>query len=159
MNSTAAGSKSASSFARFSAAARDSAGSTGVVISGAGLADSGRNFFNSASKRIQRPGQLLQRGLGLGGGATVADDFLQRAGGGLHLLGAEIRGHALDRVGDALRKRGVAAGKRGGDLRDGGSLLLGELAEEFQIELAVACDAGEAVLGVEAGDGGKCFRI
>ena len=156
MNSTAPESKSESSFVKL---LRGRAGLRGIRWrsgSSARLASvpgDGSEVLQSCEQRIERLGDLLQRGFRFGGGAPVADDFLQHAGGGLHLLGAEVCGHAFERVGEALRERGIAAGQRGGDLRDGRSLLLGELAQEFQIELPVARDAGQAVLRVEAVDG------
>ena len=150
MNSTAPGSNSESSFVNCAAASRDCAGSTG----GAALrlarerADAGEAnaACNCASSGSSAAATCCLRGFHFGRGGPVANEFLQRAGGGLHGLGADVAGHAFERVREALGESRVALGQRGGDLPDRRALLLDELAEEFQIELAIARDAGQAVL-------------
>ncbi|MFM1944606.1 MAG: hypothetical protein RI897_3588 [Verrucomicrobiota bacterium] len=56
---------------------------------------------------------------------------------------------------DALGGFEVVGLEGGGDLAGSFDLLLDELAEEFEVELSVAADAAESVLGVEAGGGGQ----
>ena len=102
---------------------------------------------------IERGGDLLLCGFHFRRGGLGANEFLQRAGGGLDGFGADVAGHAFERVREALGESGVALSQRGGDLPDRRALLLDELAEEFQIELPISRDAGQAVLRVEAVDG------
>ena len=152
MNSTAPGSNSDSSFVNCAAAARVCAGSAGgaEVGDGAGGFRRRQRAPQLRQQRIQCGGDLAQRGFRFGCGGPVANEFLQHAGGRLHRLGADVPGHAFEGVGEALGESRVALGQRGGDLLDRRSLLLRELAEEFQIELLIARDPGQAILGIEA---------
>ena len=77
----------------------------------------------------------------------------------MHRLGADVSGHALECVCEALREGRVALGQRGRGLPDGRALLFDELAEEFQIELPVARDAVQAVFRVQTGNGWQVIRL
>ena len=119
--------------------------------------------------RIQSHLQLCEQGIEhrrdllLGGfhgprASALADEFLQRTGGGLDGLRTEIAGHALERVSKAFGQRHVALGQRAGNLPYRRALLLDELAEEFQIEFPIARDPAQAVFRVEASNGWNIFN-
>ena len=71
---------------------------------------------------------------------AVANQLFQRAGSGLHVRGAELTGHTLERVRQPLGERGVLPRQCVGDLLECRALLLDELAEQLQIELAIISD-------------------
>ena len=56
------------------------------------------------------------------------------------MRGAELTGHTLERVRKPLGERVVLPGQCVGDLLDCRALLLDELAEQLQIELAIIAD-------------------
>ena len=157
MNSTAPGSNSDSSFVNCAAAARVCAGSAGRRRScrqrGGWLrAKAARSAIVPAADRARRrPGAMADSVSAAAARSRMS--FSNSAGGGLHRLGADVPGHAFERVRQTLGESSVALGQRGGDLLDRRALLLDELAEEFQIELPISRDAGQAVLRVEAVDG------
>jgi hypothetical protein len=61
-------------------------------------------------------------------------------------------------VGQSLGHGDVVARQRIGDLGGRGTLLLHELTKELQVELAVAADPAQAILGIETFHGGDVFR-
>ena len=71
----------------------------------------------------------------------LTNQLFQGAGGGLHVRGAELTGHTLEGVRKPLGDRVVLPGQGGGDLVGRRALLLDELAEQLQIELAIVADA------------------
>ena len=85
--------------------------------------------------------------------ALAANEFLQSTGSGLDRLGADVPRHALERVRETLGERDITCGERGSDLPDRRTLLLDELTQEFQIQLSISRDAGQAVFRVQPGDG------
>ena len=154
MNSTAPGSNSDSSFVNCAAAARVCAASAdgGEACDGIVGPGEGSESRNRASSGSSAAATWRSRGFRFGSGGPIANELLQRAGGRLHRLGADVPGHALERVGETLRESRVALGQRGGDLLDRRSLLLRELAQEFQIEFPITRDASQAILRIEAFD-------
>ena len=67
----------------------------------------------------------------------------------MNLLRADVPGHALERVRETFGQHRVPLRKRSTDLIDNGRLLLGELAQDFQIQLSIAAHAEQAVLRIE----------
>ena len=90
---------------------------------------------------------------------AVVNRRLQRAGGWLHRLGADVPRHALEGMREPLGKCDIAPGQSVGDLLDRRALLFDELAKQLQVELSIPADTGQPVLGVEAGDRRKVARI
>ena len=91
-------------------------------------------------QRDQLSGDLLSGGLDDLRLGALANQLFQSAGSGSHVRGADLTGHTIERMRKPLGECVVLPRKRVGDLPGRRPLLLDELAEQPQIELAIAAD-------------------
>ena len=110
------------------------------------------DLLQSGNQWFQCRCDLLLRGFNGCCRRFFTDEFFQLACRSLNRLGPDVSGHTFERVGETLGLRRIAFAQSCGNFRNNQTLLLGELAQQFEIQFPISGNAGEAVLRVQPSD-------